>query len=104
MATLDDTIEEAMKWGRGGIPGLVLIGTDKTGTFVDGVKGPWTVQRIAGKQIYFNIPSYSSISDDAKPTTRDVVLKIAPCTKLITSIATLQCVERGQIDLDDEEA
>lgn len=27
---------------------------------------------------------------------------MASCTKLMTTIAALQCVERGQIDLDDD--
>jgi CubicO group peptidase (beta-lactamase class C family) len=33
--------------------------------------------------------------------TSDTLLKLASCTKLITSIAALQCVERGLIDLDE---
>jgi CubicO group peptidase (beta-lactamase class C family) len=35
------------------------------------------------------------------PLAKDAIFKIASCTKLITTIATLQCVERGLIALDD---
>lgn len=34
--------------------------------------------------------------------TADTTFWIASCTKLITSIAALQCVERGQLNLDDD--
>jgi CubicO group peptidase (beta-lactamase class C family) len=34
----------------------------------------------------------------------DTMMAIASCTKLITTIAALQCVERGQIGLDDDVA
>lgn len=32
----------------------------------------------------------------------DAVMRIASCTKLLTSICILQCVEKGQIKLDDD--
>lgn len=32
----------------------------------------------------------------------DATFIMASCTKLMTSIAALQCVERGQIGLDDD--
>ena len=31
----------------------------------------------------------------------DKVMRFASCTKLLTSIMALQCVERGEISLDD---
>lgn len=34
--------------------------------------------------------------------TLDSTFWIASCTKLITTIAALQCVERGQLKLDDD--
>lgn len=37
-----------------------------------------------------------------KPMTLDSTFIMASCTKLMTSIAAMQCVERGQIDLDDD--
>ncbi|RDW64557.1 serine hydrolase domain-containing protein [Aspergillus mulundensis] len=54
-----------------------------------------------GKEIYSKIAGYDSLSPDAKPLAEDVVLRIASGTKLITSIALLQCVERGLIGLDE---
>jgi CubicO group peptidase (beta-lactamase class C family) len=41
------------------------------------------------------------IAADAPPLKENAVMKVASCTKLITSIAALQCVERGLIGLDD---
>ncbi|KAL4900402.1 hypothetical protein BDW74DRAFT_161890 [Aspergillus multicolor] len=54
-----------------------------------------------GKEIYSKVAGYDSLSPDANPLTEDVVLRVASGTKLITSIALLQCIERGQIGLDD---
>lgn len=34
----------------------------------------------------------------------DTLMWIASCTKLMTSIAALQCIERGQISLDSDVA
>ncbi|KAL1645043.1 hypothetical protein SLS58_004114 [Diplodia intermedia] len=39
--------------------------------------------------------------DGKDPVTLDSVFLIASCTKLLTSIAAMQCVERGLIDLDE---
>ena len=38
----------------------------------------------------------------AKPMTEDTTFYTASCTKLITTIAALQCVERGQLSLDQD--
>ena len=37
-----------------------------------------------------------------EPLRDDAVFWIASCTKLMTSIAALQCVERGLLKLDDD--
>jgi CubicO group peptidase (beta-lactamase class C family) len=37
-----------------------------------------------------------------EPMTLDATFIMASCTKLMTSIAALQCVERGQISLDED--
>lgn len=42
-----------------------------------------------------------TIADDAPPVTADSTFHLRSCSKLITTIAALQCVERGQISLDD---
>ena len=44
-----------------------------------------------------------SFGDDAKqPMRMDSVLWIASCTKLMTSIAVMQLIERGRITLEDD--
>ena len=42
------------------------------------------------------------MSAPTEKITTDTTLRLASCTKLMTSIAALQCVERGQIVLDDD--
>lgn len=49
--------------------------------------------------------SYQNAIGPARPNesiTLDATFLMASCTKLLTSIAGIQCVERGQIDLDDD--
>jgi CubicO group peptidase (beta-lactamase class C family) len=36
------------------------------------------------------------------PLSLDTTMWIASCTKLMTAISVLQCVERGQLDLDED--
>lgn len=57
--------------------------------------------RSSGNEIYSKIAGYDSLSPDASPLREDVVLKVGSATKLITSIALLQCVDKGLIGLDD---
>lgn len=40
----------------------------------------------------------------AKAIKPDTVLAMASCTKLMTAIAVLQCIERGLFDLDEDVA
>ncbi|KIW05132.1 uncharacterized protein PV09_03684 [Verruconis gallopava] len=54
-----------------------------------------------GKKIYSKTFGRMGIAPDAPPLKGDAVMKVASCTKLITSIAALQCVDRGLIGLDD---
>jgi CubicO group peptidase (beta-lactamase class C family) len=55
----------------------------------------------SGNEIYSKIAGHDSLSEDALPLQEDVVLRIASATKLITSIALLQCVEKGLVGLDE---
>ncbi len=41
------------------------------------------------------------VDSDSPPVTTDTVMWIASCTKLVTTISALQCVERGLFSLDD---
>ncbi|KAL4802427.1 beta-lactamase/transpeptidase-like protein [Aspergillus unguis] len=54
-----------------------------------------------GNEIYSKVAGYDSLLPDSQPLKDDVVLKVASATKLITSIAVLQCVEKGLITLDE---
>jgi CubicO group peptidase (beta-lactamase class C family) len=55
----------------------------------------------SGNELYSKIAGYDSLSPDASPLREDAVLKVASATKLITSIALLQCVDEGLISLDE---
>lgn len=55
----------------------------------------------SGNELYSKVAGYNSLSPDAPLLREDAVLKIASATKLITSIALLQCVEKGLIALDE---
>jgi CubicO group peptidase (beta-lactamase class C family) len=57
--------------------------------------------RVEGNELYSKLSGYDSVSADASPLREDAVLKVASCTKLITSIALLQCVEKGLLSLDE---
>jgi len=54
-----------------------------------------------GEYLYKKSSGYVSVQPDAQPVQFDNALVMASCTKLITTIAVLQCVERGLIALDD---
>ena len=55
----------------------------------------------SGNELYSKIAGYDSFSPDASPLREDAVLKLGSATKLITSIALLQCVNKGLIHLDE---
>ncbi|KAH8797949.1 beta-lactamase/transpeptidase-like protein [Xylogone sp. PMI_703] len=68
------------------LPGVVLTAHSASGNFrYSKAIGPHTLN--------------SSISDNISP---DAVFWIASCTKLITTVAALQCVERGLFSLDED--
>ncbi|EXJ76831.1 beta-lactamase [Capronia epimyces CBS 606.96] len=55
-----------------------------------------------GKLLHLEAKGYTSmVPETARPITPDTTFYIASCTKLLTTIAVLQNVERGQLDLDD---
>ncbi|PYH43757.1 serine hydrolase domain-containing protein [Aspergillus saccharolyticus JOP 1030-1] len=53
-----------------------------------------------GTEIYSKVAGHTSLAPDSPPLHEDAVLKLASATKLITSIALLQCVDQGLITLD----
>lgn len=54
-----------------------------------------------GKIVYSKTSGFTSVLPDAAPITLDSTFVLASCTKIITSIAALQCVERGLVTLDE---
>ncbi|KAL4994458.1 beta-lactamase/transpeptidase-like protein [Aspergillus recurvatus] len=54
-----------------------------------------------GNEIYSKVRGYDSVRQDAQPLREDAVLRMASATKLISSIALLQCMENGLIGLDE---
>ena len=75
----DRILSNAVAGGAG--PGVVAMATDREGTIYEGAFGERT---LGGGQAM----------------TLDTVGWIASMTKAITSVAAVQCVERGQLDLD----
>ncbi|KIV78526.1 hypothetical protein PV11_10235 [Exophiala sideris] len=68
------------------IPGAVLLAANKS-----------------GNTIFFHAQGYTSVDESvAKPITADAIFWIASCTKLMTTISALQCVERGLLALDED--
>ncbi|RAL14706.1 serine hydrolase domain-containing protein [Aspergillus homomorphus CBS 101889] len=54
----------------------------------------------SGAEVYSKVAGYNSLDPDSPPLHESAVLQLASATKLITSIALLQCVEKDLITLD----
>ncbi|CZT52779.1 uncharacterized protein RSE6_14149 [Rhynchosporium secalis] len=81
MASLEDKFQNA--FDTGDIPGVILTASDAKGTFkYQKAFGP---KNAAGGKVDL-----------------DTTFIMASCTKLMTSIAAMQCVERGLISLDED--
>lgn len=81
--TMKTSIDALFQAGvqSGAVPGVVAMATDREGVIYEGAFGERT---LGGGQAM----------------TLDTVGWIASMTKAITSVAAVQCVERGQLDLD----
>ncbi|KAK4696536.1 hypothetical protein P7C71_g1395, partial [Lecanoromycetidae sp. Uapishka_2] len=80
MSSIEFSFEKACQDGT--IPGAILMAADRAGTFT--YAKAFGVRSLRTKE----------------PLELDSVLFIASCTKLMTSIAAMQCIERGQASLD----
>lgn len=86
MQYLEESFQAACSNGK--IPGAVLAATNKAGSFT-----------------YTKAFGFRSLKEGEKsPLNTDAIMTLASCTKLITTIAVLQLVERGQVSLDDDVA
>lgn len=79
---MEQTFESA--WAAHDIPGIVLLATSRDGTI----------------QYTGTFGNLSVADNNSGPITPDAPMWIASCTKLVTTIAALQCVERGLLTLD----
>ncbi|KAF2867507.1 beta-lactamase/transpeptidase-like protein [Massariosphaeria phaeospora] len=84
MKAFEAILEKATAKGANNVPGAAMAVVDKD-----------------GKYVYKKVAGYSGVAEDAKPLKFDQTFFVASCTKLVTSIAAMQCVERGLIGLDD---
>ncbi|KAG7004437.1 hypothetical protein G7Y79_00025g057230 [Physcia stellaris] len=82
MFTLEETLQTACT--KRSIPNAIVHATDRKGTFT-----------------YAAAFGHQSLQTN-EPIRADAVLWMASCTKLMTSIAVLQCVEKGLLALDDD--
>jgi CubicO group peptidase (beta-lactamase class C family) len=57
-----------------------------------------------GDIFYETASGFQSKEPDAGPIRKDGIMWIASCTKLLASVCALQCVERGEITLDEDVA
>ncbi|OAL07048.1 beta-lactamase class C and other penicillin binding protein [Phaeosphaeriaceae sp. SRC1lsM3a] len=84
MSDFDTLLAEYTQKGSARVHGVICKCVDRT-----------------GKDVYSKVAGYNSLASDSPPLQEDVVLKLASATKLITTIALLQCVEKGLIGLDE---
>jgi methyl acetate hydrolase len=76
---IDDVLQQAV--GSGAVPNVVAMAAGDDGAIYEGAAGPRRVD-----------------ADD--PVTPDTMLRIASMTKMVATVAALQQVERGNLDLD----
>ncbi|KAF2726893.1 beta-lactamase family protein [Polyplosphaeria fusca] len=84
MEEFEAIFDKATKRGANIVPGATVAVVDKNGTFV-----------------YKNVSGSNGVGNDAKPLEFDQTYFIASFTKLVTSVAAMQAVERGLIALDE---
>jgi methyl acetate hydrolase len=77
--SIDQVLQGAVE--RGDVPGVVAMAAGDDGVIYEGAAGV-----------------RSADADD--PITPDTMLRIASMTKMVTTVAALQLVERGDVDLD----
>lgn len=97
MASLDQQFQQACE--AGDLPGVVLLASDATGEMRNPVDVLSQTDRPTGK---FKYERAFGLKSPGEKIDVNATFIMASCTKLMTSIAALQCVERGQIQLDDD--
>ncbi len=103
MSSLEASFENACADGT--IPGAVLMAANRDGN-VEKTKTALEISIslvLSGSLKYAKAFGVRSLQTK-EPMALDTTMWIASCTKLMTSIAAMQCIERGQIKLDDDVA
>lgn len=83
-STFEQTVEKACNNVE--FPGLVAVAGDREGKF-------YYEKAIGNRSLKDGKPD---------PISLDAVVWLASCTKLVTSVAVMQCVEKGLLRLDDD--
>ncbi|KAJ0418342.1 beta-lactamase/transpeptidase-like protein [Aspergillus carlsbadensis] len=84
MPTFDEILIQSTARDSNIIPGCVFAAVDKT-----------------GKILYSGSSGYDSVLADAPPINAEGAFWIASCSKIVGTVAALQCVERGLFTLDE---
>ena len=97
-----DELLERLVVEENGLPGAIVIALDRQGRY-----SPPLVLNLghlivrAGKTVYEKYVGKTSLQPGAPPMSTKSVFWLASCTKLVTAVAAMQCVERGLLKLDD---
>jgi CubicO group peptidase (beta-lactamase class C family) len=76
---IDELLEDAV--GNGALPGVIAVAGDRDGTLYEGAFGRLSV-------------------DGEEPVRADTMLAIMSMTKAVTSVAALQLIEQGRLELE----
>ncbi|KAJ3536865.1 hypothetical protein NM208_g6543 [Fusarium decemcellulare] len=120
MSAFEAFLAERTKLGTNDIPGCVLSSVNEHGQYTQSPMLNLLVETISpspaplvdygfvliygsplGDSLISTSSGYDSVEPGALPIHPDGIFWIASCSKLIGAIAALQCVERGQITLDE---
>lgn len=109
MAPFEAAYESAISAGI--LPGVVLLAADVTGKLITRLfpkpqQLNWArlTRMYAGNFTYTKAKGVQSVRAEtaSKPLDPETIIAIASCTKLLTAIAVLQCVEDGVFTLDED--
>lgn len=96
MAAFEDQVQKAVDARQ--IPGVILQASDAKGKHLHTQSRAMQLICLTGT---FKYEKAFGPKTPTEPMDLNATFIFASCTKLMTSIAVLQCVERGQITLDE---
>ena len=102
MATFEELMRDAV--ARKVVPGAVLVATNRAGLPNVLLRKCQQVLTIhPGTFNYAETFGYAGLAPNYKPLQLDSTFYVASCTRLMTTICALQCVEKGLFSLDSSE-